>query len=238
MATKRLEVPGVGPVTLYKRRGLKSMRITIRPGGDVRVSLPFHAPFQLAVAFVESKKDWIASHQTDTSVTLENAQQIGKQHYLRFTASFTTNETRSRVTDTDILITHPAAVPFDDSSVQKAAEQAAVRALRNEAEALLPHRVSEVALKTGFEYKSVLVKKLKGRWGSCDQDHNIVLNLYLMQLPWQLIDYVILHELVHTEHLHHGPDFWQTFEQHEPAAKVLRKQIRQYQPNFLLPTAP
>jgi predicted metal-dependent hydrolase len=76
--------------------------------------------------------------------------------------------------------------------------------------------------------------RLKGRWGSCDQDKNIVLNLFLMQLPWQLIDYVLLHELCHTMHLDHGPGFWQTFLMHKPTAKDLRREIRHYQPNFVL----
>jgi hypothetical protein len=58
-----------------------------------------------------------------------------------------------------------------------------------------------------------------------------------MQLPWQLIDYVLLHELTHTKHLNHGDDFWQEFLRHEPAAKALRKIIKTHKP-ILEPIAP
>jgi predicted metal-dependent hydrolase len=52
-----------------------------------------------------------------------------------------------------------------------------------------------------------------------------------MQLPWDLIDYVLLHELVHTEHLHHGAGFWQRFDQVLPGAKQKRKALRAYKPS-------
>jgi predicted metal-dependent hydrolase len=51
-----------------------------------------------------------------------------------------------------------------------------------------------------------------------------------MQLPWELIDYVIIHELTHTKHLNHSDEFWAEFMRHEPKAKVLRKRVRSYQP--------
>jgi len=131
----------------------------------------------------------------------------------------------------------PSQLQLDDTTVQRIATNACVRALRNEAEALLPGRLATIAEREGFRYKSVTVKRLKGRWGSCDQHGNIVLNLFLMQLPWELVDYVLLHELIHTKHLHHGADFWEAFVVCQPDAKALRKQIRRYQPNFVLPQA-
>ena len=237
MATKKIVIDGVGEVTLYKRRGLRTMKLSIRPSGEVRVTLPAVLPYQAAVQFVLSRKGWLETHRPQTDAILKNAQQIGKQHVLRFVSSFQSKGTKSRVRGDEIIITHPSTLSSDDPAVQRVAAAAAVRALRQEAESLLPRRVSAIAGEAGFSFNSVVIKKLTGRWGSCDQDHNIVLNLYLMQLPWELIDYVILHELVHTRHLDHGPGFWGTFETHEPTAKSLRKRMRSYQPNLLLPPA-
>jgi len=53
-----------------------------------------------------------------------------------------------------------------------------------------------------------------------------------MQLPWELIDYVILHELTHTEYMHHGPDFWQALEKVRPQAKQFRREIRKFRPTI------
>lgn len=234
MPVKHVTIDGIGSVAMYKRRGLRSIRLSVRSDGTVRVSLPSHVPYQAAAQFVLSKRDWLKTHQPTTDSLLENGREIGKSHTIRFVASFSADTIKSRNSGDEIVITHPSGISFADPAVQDIAAKACVRALRDEAEALLPSRVARIAQETGFRYKSVLIKKLKGRWGSCDQAHNIVLNLYLMQLPWELIDYVIIHELVHTEHLHHGPDFWDSFETHLPGAKQVRKRMRRYQPNLLI----
>ncbi|MGH7192412.1 MAG: M48 metallopeptidase family protein, partial [Candidatus Saccharimonadales bacterium] len=98
------------------------------------------------------------------------------------------------------------------------------------AERLLPQRLAAVAEAHGFDYGGVHIKRLKSRWGSCDQDGMIVLNLFLMQLPWEYIDYVLLHELMHTRIMRHGPDFWQAMAELQPDVKALRGRLREYRP--------
>jgi len=51
-----------------------------------------------------------------------------------------------------------------------------------------------------------------------------------MQLPWHLIDYVLLHELTHTKVMRHGAPFWKELERHVPRARALRKEIGSYHP--------
>jgi hypothetical protein len=117
--------------------------------------------------------------------------------------------------------------------VQAVAQRAAIRALRSEAEQILPKRLRDLASQYDLDFKSVTIKQLTSRWGSCDQNKDIALNLFLMQLPWSLIDYVLVHELVHTKHLHHGEDFWNTLESLIPDAKNLRAEIRKHKPVVL-----
>ena len=54
-----------------------------------------------------------------------------------------------------------------------------------------------------------------------------------MQLPWELIDYVILHELTHTVVLRHGPDFWSALARVDSKVDNHRKAIRAYQPTLI-----
>jgi predicted metal-dependent hydrolase len=230
MAVKKVILPDIGEVHLYKRKGSRSIRLSLTSDGRIRVTLPTYAPYQAALAFVTARRDWIVAHRPVQTGSFENGQEIGKYHRLLFTASFDRHNVSSRVGKELISVHYPATLDSRSEAVQLTVEKAAVKALRQEAEDLLPARVRQMAERTGFSYKSVLVKKLKGRWGSCDQYHNIVLNLFLMQLPWELIDYVFLQELVHTEHLNHGQDFWASFLSHEPEAKSLRRQIKQFQP--------
>lgn len=82
-------------------------------------------------------------------------------------------------------------------------------------------------------YRDIQIKQLTRRWGSCDQKKSIVLNLFLIQLPWELIDYVIIHELTHTKHLNHSTDFWDSLETFKPQARQLKKQLNNYHPSII-----
>ncbi len=232
MALKKFELAEGLEITVYKRRGSRSIRLSIAASGEVRVSMPLWLPYKAGLAFAESRLDWIREQRQVPNVMLEG-QVIGKQHQLHFRVSARATKAASRLTNTEIIITHPLKTPVSDQTVQTVAEKAAIRALRQEATAVLPGRLQVLAEQHGFSYADVAIKQLTSRWGSCDQQQHIALNLYLMQLPWELIDYVLLHELVHTKHLHHGADFWEALEVVAPGAKLLRSAIRKHKPVVL-----
>ncbi len=71
----------------------------------------------------------------------------------------------------------------------------------------LPARLKELADEFGMEYNKVSIKRLKSKWGSCSNKGNINLSSYLISLPSQLQDYVMLHELAHLEYLNHSPEY-------------------------------
>lgn len=233
MAVKIVEAPGLGTIHLYKRKGLRNMRLSLTHKGTIRVSMPTWVPYRLGVEFALSKRVWLASKQKQP-VILENGQSIGKKHSLQFIPEANRAKVTTRVTrNGEIRVLMPISNIVTDHNVQTAAKKACVRALRNEAETELPHRLAGLARQHGFTYKSVSIKQLSSRWGSCSEQKNIVLNCYLMQLPWHLIDYVILHELTHTQVMAHGPRFWEQLVKYFPDLPGIRKEMRQYQPTII-----
>lgn len=229
MAARQFDSPSIGTVYVYKRKGMRNLRLSIASDGKVRVTIPAWASYNAGLDFANSRAAWIQLHRPKPTGMLSHGQHIGKAHRLIFeTASV--DEVRTRIAGSEIRVIRPATMMASHQEVQKAAHSAAVRALRAQAQKLLPVRLKQLAAKHGFEYASVSVKQMKGRWGSCDAGKHITLNLFLMQLPWQLIDYVLIHELTHTKHLNHSSDFWDEFMRHEPKAKVYRKAIREHKP--------
>jgi predicted metal-dependent hydrolase len=217
------------PITIYKRRGARSLKLSVAANGQVKVTIPSWTSYKVGLEFAKSKADWIKD-QTARPIVLTPNQAVGKAHHLEFIESDIKDKPTSRITNNSITISYPSWLTYTSPEVQLIAQKACSRALRSQAEALLPQRLKTLAEKYGFDYGSISIKQLKGRWGSCDQNKDIVLNLYLMQMPWQLIDYVIVHELTHTKVLRHGPDFWRVMESVMPEAKTLKKQLRAYQP--------
>jgi predicted metal-dependent hydrolase len=233
VAVKIITLAGVGPVHLYKRRGVRSMRLTIGHDGDVRVTMPYWVPYKTGLDFAASKQDWILSQQTP-NVPLRHGSRIGKAHHIAFIAEPQRQALATRITSTgEIRVYLPPHLPADHAQSQQAAQRASVRALRQQGKKLLPQRLQTLAVQHGFTYKDVTVKQLKSRWGSCTEQGNIALNSFLMQLPWYLIDYVILHELVHTRIMAHGPVFWDELGKHVPNLPAIRKEMKTHRPALL-----
>jgi len=89
-------------------------------------------------------------------------------------------------------------------------------------------RLNFLSKKHGFNYSRVFIKNQKTRWGSCTGKNNINLNINLIRLPHELIDYTILHELVHTRVKNHGRPFWDQMDKLLGDAKKLDKKLSEY----------
>lgn len=230
MSTKTVAVDSVGAVTLQRRKNSRSIRIRIANNGKIVVTYPWFVPQKAALEFVKTNTPWIHEEKRKRSTHLEDGLIIGRIHKLRFVHDASLDRPRVRVTATQVIVT--TNLPFEDPLSQSAAFDGAVRALKREAAHFLPKRLKDIADSEGYTYTSSSTRQLKGRWGSCTNRQHITLNCYLMQLPIELIDYVIFHELAHTRAMNHGKDFWAELESHLPNARVLQKEIKQYQPTI------
>jgi predicted metal-dependent hydrolase len=92
----------------------------------------------------------------------------------------------------------------------------------------LTTRLCTLAEQYGFRYNRVTIRNQKTRWGSCSPSNDISLNAKLMRLPESLIDYVLLHELLHTKIKNHGKLFWRELQKITGDAKGLAGELRAY----------
>lgn len=89
-------------------------------------------------------------------------------------------------------------------------------------------RLEELSVQHDLPYRRVTVRSQRTRWGSCSLHGSISLNINLARLPSELLDYVILHELLHTRIRGHGKDFWQRLDMLVGDARGLRKELGKY----------
>ena len=92
----------------------------------------------------------------------------------------------------------------------------------------LEERIKKLAKSHKFKYNNLAIKNQKTRWGSCSFKNNINLNAKLLHLPSKLIDYVIMHELVHTIVKNHSKDFWDMLSLYFPNARACDKELKKY----------
>ncbi len=74
--------------------------------------------------------------------------------------------------------------------------------------------------------KSVNLKYNKSNWGSCSTASNVNLSTRLLFAPFEVIDYVIIHELAHLYEMNHSPKFWSIVSQIMPNYKEKEKWLK------------
>ena len=84
-------------------------------------------------------------------------------------------------------------------------------------------RLNYFSDKYNLKINQVRFKNQKTLWGSCSSKNNINLNYLLVMAPMIVIDYVIIHELVHTVHKNHSANFWNAVEAIMPDYKKAKK---------------
>ena len=114
----------------------------------------------------------------------------------------------------------------EDENRNKTLRDAFLAIDKADAKKRLKDRLSYMARKHGFIYNKVCIRNQKTRWGSCSHKNNISLNMKLVLLPDELVDYVILHELVHTQIHDHSRKFWAELDRHTGNGKVMAKRLR------------
>jgi predicted metal-dependent hydrolase len=80
---------------------------------------------------------------------------------------------------------------------------------KQQAEYIIPLKVATYSQLTSLKPTSIKIRQYRSRWGSCNNRGELSFNSLLMMLPIEVINYVVVHELCHLQHLNHSKEFWQ-----------------------------
>lgn len=96
---------------------------------------------------------------------------------------------------------------------------------RNRGEDWLPARLRPWAQRMGLRPTGLDVRDLGYRWGSLSKSDRLNIHWATLQLPPNLIDYVLVHELAHIKHERHTPAFWNLVERAIPDCEARKNQL-------------
>ena len=91
----------------------------------------------------------------------------------------------------------------------------------------LTKRLLEIAGFCQLTFNAVRIKEHRSKWGSCSSKKNINLNWRLILLPKPVIDYVLVHELMHLHEMNHSTRFWAWVGQYLPDYQSKEKNLRE-----------
>ena len=225
----------LGSIEFVRSERAKHIRVRILNTG-LKVSLPNRATQEDALKFINSIRQKLIVKQEKIEKGLEKSNILISENSQLQTLTFNVivkpGERKNiffSLKNGTLNIEFPGGTDCTDKQSQEHFWNGISYFMRKEAKRLLPNRTKQLAEKYGFTFSDVKIQSSKTRWGSCSRAQSINLSLYLMLLPADLVDYVILHELCHTKEMNHGANFWIWMDRvTDKKSKELRAQLKNY----------
>ncbi len=221
-----------GDIRVKRVAGARHVRIKLATNGRFSVTAPSYTPLYFIRKFIDNSRDELRKMAAPKGLVTEyrDGQAIGKSHTLAVVPTGMVSAPTFLRQRQRLIVKLPLDTPVESADVQRLIRDEVAKVLRVEAKAHLPHRLRYLADTHGFHYERVRFSHAGSRWGSCSSTGTISLNIALMKLPDELIDYVLVHELCHTRHMDHSDAFWAEVAKYDPRYRVHRRHIKQHTP--------
>jgi predicted metal-dependent hydrolase len=196
------------------RKDIKHARIKVNESGLVRIVVPHSFTEEDIAALIFKKKQWVEKQKAFFSkkvrITLSRNQLLlfgNRYHY------FYDDTYKQKV-----LIDH------QHKTIRSSRDLLVIdiqeKWYKSLAKRYLTIRTENLARQLGFEYGRIFVRNQKTKLGNCSSEKNISLNWRLIKAPNFVIDYIVVHELVHTKIMSHSGKFWILLKSHYPDYKA------------------
>lgn len=214
--------------TTYSKR--KTVRIKISPTGDIMVTAPFKTPKKTIDQMIESKKTWLLKHlghiekkKALVEQKSNNLLYLGNLYPVHIVESFETKPVEIRSEGAFLEINDPA---------KENIKQALHKFHADQTEVLVRKCIAKHSKTVGKTPNRVTIKNQKTRWGSCSSLQNLNFNWRLSMAPFEVLEYIVIHELCHLVHMNHSSEYWCLVEKLCPNYKVHRNWLKEW--GFLL----
>lgn len=231
MSDRQLQLVGVS-LDIRERPERKTMEITIDRDGSMFVAVPEGTPDEPILDFVDRKQDWIHRKR------LEKAQFLPSMPRKELT-----NGEGFRYLGRSYRL---LLVEDQDAAVKLFAGRLRLRKQTDRPELALKRwytttgrrwvggRIGLWTERCGLEDASVDIRDLGYRWGSLSDASQINLHWATLQLRPSLIDYVLVHEMMHATHPAHDDGFWGSVERVLPDFESRRSELAETGPSIWL----
>ena len=195
------------PVIIETRRGMRN--VTLRPKTvpefQIHISKPWATSNAFVMKFLESKRKWIENifakapqktHLKSGDIVEFLGRTVRIVHDSNLRGNKYMDESKT------VLVIGGGADMFERRSRDFIRDEFLVA-------------VKEIIKTTPREYwpRRISLRDTTSRWGSCSSNGNMSFSWRLAFAPYEVMRYVVMHELAHTKHMDHSAEFWATVAQ-------------------------
>jgi predicted metal-dependent hydrolase len=206
----------------------KSVRLKANIYG-IHVIAPVNYDFENITGFIHSRKKWISKVYDHYAKFVDKFGQENSvnENSISFLGSTYKLQIVSDKISYNIISNNLKVITFHVKDRRRYKED--IRAwYKSQTSKIIMERLPLISTKIGLAYKKVLIKSQKSRWASCSKNKNLNFNSFLAALPSDVIDYVIIHELMHLVELNHSKRFWELVKMQDLNYNYHKKVLHRY----------
>jgi predicted metal-dependent hydrolase len=220
-----ITIVGAKGITV-ERRMVKRARIRVDEDLWVHVTLPLDFTQEDIDGLLERKTPWVQKQLAFFRGRRDARIQVGDDEILYLGEVYTFRPLPGL--RRNFVVNTTSKTIF--SGVNLLADGVLERWYRKEAKRVIMERLAHFAETYNFTYNRVFIRDQKTLWGSCSSRRNLSFNWRLIQTPLDIIDYIVVHELVHTRILRHSKAFWSRVESLYPQHRQARLWLKNFHP--------
>jgi len=203
--------------TLRRTKRAKRINLRLCPERGLTLVVPSRTSERSALEFLNQQKSWIFKHrelllpkikplELPAEIYLNAIEKIWKVRY----------EKIAGYKKTKLLQLPGELVLYSESLELKDCIHQLKEWLYLIAEKELYLWLKQLSQQYQLPFNQLSIRNQSTRWGSCNHQKNINLNVKLLFLPREITEYILIHELCHTRHLNHSEKFWHLVETFVP----------------------
>lgn len=207
-----------------------TMAIKISPTGTVHVAVPNRTSKKDIIDWVNSKSGWIIKKLTEIDeikaditskeyIQGESFMYLGLDYPLQIEIHNELNKPTADLNCGRFIVRTSTA----DSKVIRSAMEAWYR---YKADEIIQSRIEYYKPMLNVSPNRVTIREQKTRWGSCSFKGNLNFNWKAMRAPFEVLEYLVVHELCHLVHLNHSHEYWSLVSSILPDYKVRKDWLR------------
>jgi predicted metal-dependent hydrolase len=218
------------------RKRRKTISLQISDNSELVIAAPYFTPIGEINRFVQEKQNWI--HKTiqkrkEDSIKNKSKEYITGEMFYYLGESFPL-ETFFEQNERNGLVFWGNRFYLNTDDATEKGIFYFVSWYKKKAREYINHHVDFFSREIGVLPRKIKITSAEKRWGSCSADDNLSFSFRLIMAPPDIIDYVIVHELIHIKEKNHSAAFWKLMEAVMPEYKIHRRWLKDNNHKFIV----
>lgn len=211
------------------RKRRKTISLNISHNNEVIVHAPYFTPAREINNFVLEKQNWIdkiIKRRDNEACLIKEKEFVSGEKFYYLGESFEL-ETYFEPKEKPIIIFNNSRFHLNAPDDKEIKNKLFIAWYKKKALEHISGRVNFFCAGLNIRARGVRISCARQRWGSCSPDNKLAFSFRLMMMPPEIIDYVIVHELMHIREKSHSKHFWKLVEEAMPRYKIHRRRLRE-----------